>query len=63
MKIVKSGPFRVRLSAEKETSRERPKSAPYQNIGSKIAKGLQCLKYSLLQYPREEKIEQKSEFF
>ena len=29
MKIVKSGPFRVRLSAEKETRRERPKSAPY----------------------------------
>ena len=29
MKIVKSGPFRVRLSAENETRRERPKSAPY----------------------------------
>ena len=29
MKIVKSGPFRVRLSAEKEASRDRPKSAPY----------------------------------
>ena len=29
MKIVKSGPFRVRLSAEKEIRRERPKSAPY----------------------------------
>ena len=29
MKIVKSGPFRVRLSAEKETRRERLKSALY----------------------------------
>ena len=29
MKIVKSGPFRVRLSAEKETRRDRLKSAPY----------------------------------
>ena len=28
-RLLKSGPFRVRLSAEKETRRERPKSAPY----------------------------------
>ena len=29
MKIGESGPLRVRLSAEKETRRERPKPAPY----------------------------------
>ena len=39
-------------------NRERPKSAPY----PKIAKGLQSVKYSLLQYPHEEKIV-KSPFF
>ena len=38
---------------EAETSRERPKSVPY--LGSKIAKGLQIVKYSLLQYPHGEK--------
>ena len=43
-----------------KTSRERPKSAPYLRL--KIAKGLQSVKYSLLQYPREEKIEKKSDF-
>ena len=31
--------------------------------GSKIAKGLQCVKYSLLQYPREEKIEKEFRIF
>ena len=31
--------------------------------GSKIAKGLQSVKYSLLQYPQEEKIENKIPFF
>ena len=32
--------------------------------GSKIAKGLESVKYSLLQYPRcEEKIEKKSKIF
>ena len=44
-----------------ETSRERPKSAPY--LCSKIAKGLQSVKYSLLQYPHEEKNERKNRFF
>ena len=44
-----------------KTSRERPKSAPY--LSSKIAKGLQSVKYSLLQYPLEEKLEKKSELF
>ena len=48
-------------SKKKETSRERPKSAPYPC--SKIAKGLQSVKYSLLQYPCEEKIETKFRFF
>ena len=37
------------------TSRERPKSAPYPRL--KIAKGLQSVNYSLIQYPYEEKIE------
>ena len=32
-------------------------------LGSKIAKGLQSVKYSLLQYPHEEKIEKKSKIF
>ena len=44
-----------------QTSQERPKSAPY--LSSKIAKGLQSVKYSLLQYPHEEKIEKKIEIF
>ena len=37
-----------------KTSRERPKSVPYLRL--KIAKGLQSAKYSLLQYPHEEKV-------
>ena len=43
-----------------KTSRERPKSVPYLRL--KIAKGLQSAKYSLLQYPHEEKVE-KIPFF
>ena len=48
---------------KKNTSRERPQSAPYLRL--KKAKGLQCIKYSLLQYPREEKLKMPKifEFF
>ena len=46
---------------QRQTSRELSKWAP--NLCSKIAKGLQSVKYSLLQYPLEEKIEKKSHFF
>ena len=42
-----------------ETSRERPKSAPYLRL--KNSKAPQSVKYSLLQYPHEEKM--KIEFF
>ena len=37
-----------------QTSRERHKSAPYLRL--KIAKGLQSVKYSLLQYPKYPKV-------
>ena len=41
-------------SHKAETSRERPKSEPYLRL--KKTKGLQSVKYSLLQYPFEEKL-------
>ena len=37
--------------------------SPRHILGSKIAKGLQSVKYSLLQYPHEEKMKKKSKYF
>ena len=45
---------------KEKASRQRPESAPY--LGLKNSKGLQSVKYSLLQYPHEEKNEKKLNF-
>ena len=61
---TKGTPTRIVALVQSEltvTSRERLKSAPYLRL--KTAKGLQSVKYSLLQYPHEEKNGKKSKFF
>ena len=52
-------PLRMYIRKMK-TSRERPKSAPYLRL--KKTKGLQSVKYSLLQYPFEEKLKKNPIF-
>ena len=46
-------PRKWKTTVNKQRSRERSQSAHY--LDSKIAKGLQSVKYSLLQYPHEQK--------